>query len=259
MTFSIGIFSWLVLLVLSIVTISVTAAAAQAETQQGQTQEAQTEGGTIKAEPNIDPNVDQHAHGQSYFYLPEGKTRTFVVNAPVHQVIMVSYEVSGSRASPCLLEFRGTDDYVKFTKHVGIQKEESKGQISYLTQEAGEHGFSIRCGATSWWESSPKHRWSLGIEVVADTSSFLIRQGGLGDVPDLNGVVKGIVEMESKIEGIVAENEYEKQQQEMFSLTSEQTLQSVTYLNIFMIVMILATSYYQVIHLKAYFRRQKLI
>lgn len=63
----------------------------------------------------------------------------------------------------------------------------------------------------------------------------------------------------SRVDAVHAENDYEKEQQQVFQDVGERTMWSIQALNCVMVAAIVLTAFFQAIHLKHFFKTRKLI
>ncbi|CAD7959368.1 unnamed protein product [Amoebophrya sp. A25] len=195
----------------------------------------------------------------AYFYLSEGQSRTFVRMVAQHQVMSVSYTVSEERTTNCRLEFRDPKEVVKKTKNVAPgDKSESTGRVTYLTQEEGEHTFSITCGESSWWAPAPKLKWSLAIE-VDERQDALELPATLVNQEQFSSLDKLMLETLTAMDSLAAENDYETHQMDSFQNMVESAQRTLISLNIFMMLVMGLANLYMVKDLKSFFRSQKVL
>jgi len=190
----------------------------------------------------------------AFFHVHEGEEKCFIETVPEHQVLTVKYRHVENPGVTCMLVFKDPRQMQVFSKRVGPEEKDS-GKTAYMTQRKGEHRICVQCqGPGSKWFQTTALKWELSVD-MGDTE--FSKSPATRD--DLRGVERTISSTLARTEAIAAENEYEKTAEMEFRDASERMNSHVVIVALFIMTMEGLLITWQIFHLHAFFRREKLI
>lgn len=188
----------------------------------------------------------------AYFNVHEGEEKCFVETVPEHQTLTVKYKHIDNPGVECMLVFKDPRQTQVFSKMIGREDREP-GKTAYMTQRRGEHRICVQCQGSRWFQTTAL-KWELSVD-MGDTE-FSRSPATRGD---LKGVERTLLATLARAEAISAENEYEKSTEMEFRDASEHMNSHVVWVAVFIIVMEVSLVGWQILHLRTFFKREKLI
>merc|ERR1719221_1694096 len=188
----------------------------------------------------------------AYFHVQEGHEKCFVETVPEHQVLTVKYKHAENPGVPCMLIFKDPRGTQVFSKRVGPE-ELDPGKTAYMTQKKGEHRICVQCQGSKWFQTTAL-KWELSVD-MGDTE-FSKSPATKGD---LKGLERTVAATLARAEAISAENEYEKITEMEFRDASEAANSHVVWVSLFIMAIEAVLIGWQILNLRAFFKREKLI
>jgi len=187
----------------------------------------------------------------AYFHVHEGEEKCFMETVPEHQVLTVKYRHLENPGVACMLLFKDPDKRQVFSKRVGPDDKEG-GKTAYMTQQRGEHKICLQCTGSRWFQTTAL-KWELSVDMGdTDQANSPATRG------DLSVVEKTIMATLARADALSAENEYEKTAELEFRHTSEAVNVHIIHVTVFIVVIEAVLCVWQIIHLRHFFRREKL-
>merc|ERR1711972_93474 len=120
-------------------------------------------------------------------------------------------------------------------------------------QRRGEHRICVQCQGSRWFQTTAL-KWELSIDLgdTEFTRSPAKRQ-------NLKGIERTLLATLARAEAISAENDYEKATEMEFRDASESMNSHVVWVAVFIMAMEVSLVGWQILHLRAFFKREKLI
>eukprot|EP00919_Chromeraceae_sp_WS-2016_P054008 GHVR01128206.1.p1 GENE.GHVR01128206.1~~GHVR01128206.1.p1 ORF type:complete len:205 (-),score=36.13 GHVR01128206.1:97-711(-) len=187
----------------------------------------------------------------AYFFVSEGSEKCFIENVPVNQVMTVSYNNLENPGVACTVIFRDTSGRQVFSKEVTHPN--YSGRVAYMTKESGEHKVCISCSSGRWFTTSLL-KWTFSIE-LGDSD---INPEDVAKKEHISNVEAQLRNLLKRLDSISAENDYEKLQEEEFRDMSETINIRVMWFSMLQLMLIAASTVFQVFHLTRFFQQQKL-
>merc|ERR1719215_516704 len=188
----------------------------------------------------------------AYFHVQEGEEKCFVETTPEHPVLTVKYRHADNPGIPCMLIFKDPRQAQVFSKRVGPEDSEP-GKAAYMTQKRGEHRICVQCEGSRWTQTRPL-KWEIHVD-MGDTEF----SSAPASRKDFKGVQRTMLSTLARADAIAAENEYEKNAEMEFRDTSERMNSHVVLVSVFIMAIMAGLVGWQIWHLRAFFRREKLI
>mmetsp|Transcript_46409 Transcript_46409/g.84970 ORF Transcript_46409/g.84970 Transcript_46409/m.84970 type:complete len:221 (+) Transcript_46409:131-793(+) len=187
----------------------------------------------------------------AYFHVHEGEEKCFMENVPEGQVLTVKYRHIENPGVECKLVFKNPQNTEVHSKVIASDQLQA-AQAAYMAKVAGEHRICIQCQGSKWFQTTVL-KWELSVD-MGDTS-FFRSPATAGEV---QGVQKTIMSTLARAEAISAENEYEKSTEMDFRNMSERVNSHIVGVSVFIMVIEMGLCVWQIMHLRDFFRREKL-
>merc|ERR1712061_508551 len=124
---------------------------------------------------------------------------------------------------------------------------------AYMTQTKGDHRICVSCPNQGFWHSQPL-KWELTID-MGDTEFTQ----GKARQRDVKGLERTVMATYARAEAIAAENEYEKATEMEFRHAHESIDGRVVHVAVFVMIAEGVLCFWQISHLRAYFKSEMLI
>lgn len=188
----------------------------------------------------------------AFFYVHEAQEKCFLENVPTGVAVTATYENTENPGVSCSLIFKDPNGRHVYTKEVLPQ--DGKGKVTYLSKAHGEHKVCIYCPSSRWF-STLVLKWTISIE-IGDTDMNL---DDVAKKEHISGVETRLMALMSRVNAILAENSYEKDQEDSFERTSQAINSRVLWLAVTRILLVCCTTLFTVFHLTRFFQSQKLL
>ena len=185
-----------------------------------------------------------------YFYVPSSGEKCFQDDVPAKQVILVKYKYQSSSGVPCAIQFRDKKGAV-LSQHSVTEGSGDAGQTAFMTQSSGETSICVKCMGSRWSDGEPI-KWELKVDVGGEYLSDFdsVKKDEVKSVTD------EISRVFSRVQGLHAENEYERVTEIRAKAVRERTSSEIVWMNIFGIFAIIVVSLFQVHFLRRYFKQE---
>ncbi|SBT71610.1 transmembrane emp24 domain-containing protein, putative [Plasmodium malariae] len=172
----------------------------------------------------------------AYFFVKEGVEKCFV-----ESVVKLK----------CLINFKDREGRV-LNSHEASQV--SKGKVSFLTKKNGLYYICISCPASNWFKST-SIKWSLSIDVGGSD----IDLQNVAKKSELSETLNILLNLKKRFSSMKLEQTYQKQMATNLYEHNQAVHNQMFYFYIIEIVILVAITIYSIMHLKQYFKAQKLM
>ncbi|CRH00395.1 transmembrane emp24 domain-containing protein, putative [Plasmodium relictum] len=187
----------------------------------------------------------------AYFYVNEGVDKCFVESVAGSIVITSSYDNYGLKDVKCLINIKDESGRILYSHETS---KISKGKISYLTKKDGLYYICISCPSTKWFKSTSL-KWSLSIEVGGSD----IDLENLAKKSELSETLTVLKTLKKKFNSMKLQQGYQKQMATNLYEYNESVHKKMFYCYITEIILLILITIYSIVHLKNYFKSQKLM
>ncbi|KAK9171474.1 emp24/gp25L/p24 family/GOLD family protein [Cryptosporidium meleagridis] len=189
-----------------------------------------------------------------YFYVQEGTEKCFIQEVPKSVAIHVKYENVNNLGIDCTVIFKNPDNIEVFSRHVN--ENDHKGSVAYLPEVDGDHKVCIRCDSSNWFKSE-QMKWILLID-TGNISEHL-DVDSIASKDEANYVEEFINSLISKVNNQVFEGEYEFEKQETFLKKALSVNKRIVIYSIIQLTLVSVISYFSIVHMKNFLRKQRII
>ncbi|ANQ08531.1 Transmembrane protein [Plasmodium coatneyi] len=196
----------------------------------------------------------------AYFYVKEGVDKCFVESAASNVIITSSYDnfgLKGKDASAhkwklkCLIVIKNQQGKVLYSHETS---EISKGKVSYMTKKNGLYYICISCPSSNWFKST-SIKWSLSIEVGGSDVDI----ENVAKKSELSETLSILLNLKKKFTSMKLQQIYQKQMATNLYEHNKSVHNKMFYCYILEIIILVAITVYSIVHLKNYFKAQKLM
>ncbi|SCN44651.1 transmembrane emp24 domain-containing protein, putative [Plasmodium malariae] len=187
----------------------------------------------------------------AYFFVKEGVEKCFVESVVSNVVITATYDNYGLKELKCLINFKDREGRV-LNSHEASQV--SKGKVSFLTKKNGLYYICISCPASNWFKST-SIKWSLSIDVGGSD----IDLQNVAKKSELSETLNILLNLKKRFSSMKLEQTYQKQMATNLYEHNQAVHNQMFYFYIIEIVILVAITIYSIMHLKQYFKAQKLM
>lgn len=198
-----------------------------------------------------------------YFFLEGNQQKCFMEEISKGTVINGNYrteeydEKSHSfRENPSSSVLITIDEIFDNGHRVLNQRSSSYGRFIFTAADSGDHLICFMATTKNWFS---KENTKLFLDMKFADSAFDNTQKEEAEREKLSDIAMKIRDLNSKISGIKREQQYQREHEVEFRNQSEETNSRVVYWSIIQFVIIVATCYWQMRHLKKFFTVKKLV
>ncbi|KAG8902033.1 clathrin associated protein complex large subunit [Tulasnella sp. 403] len=184
-----------------------------------------------------------------HFYLDAGERRCFIEELPSETIVEAHY-----RAQEWDEKLQTYTHHDKLGVQVNVEEMDTghsvvktrgppEGKFTFTSHEAGDHSICLGTNYTAGWFSSRHIRMYLDINVGAAKHDVEQDRAHVGDV------AQRLRDLNSKLEDIRREQQYQREREAAFRNLSEATNSRAAWYTIMQIVVLLATCAWQMRHL----------
>uniref|UniRef100_A0A6B2LHZ1 GOLD domain-containing protein n=1 Tax=Arcella intermedia TaxID=1963864 RepID=A0A6B2LHZ1_9EUKA len=209
-----------------------------------------------------------------YVVMQEGKARCLRVEVPMDTLIVGEFE-----SFPLIGEPLGSSNpYAQvdpsslqtlfYQRPFGIEVTIKGSQEEIISQKVyppssrfalsapvgGEYGICFVTNTTAWYNPL-----RFKMEIILQTGAEAVDYDDVASKEHLDALQLEARKLNDRAHGIRNEMAYQKQREEDFRSTSESTNTRAMWWSVYQIVIVLASVYFQLKHLKGFFRKKKLI
>eukprot|EP00455_Lapot_gusevi_P006446 TRINITY_DN12759_c0_g1_i4.p1 TRINITY_DN12759_c0_g1~~TRINITY_DN12759_c0_g1_i4.p1 ORF type:complete len:221 (-),score=18.86 TRINITY_DN12759_c0_g1_i4:126-788(-) len=197
-----------------------------------------------------------------YFELTEGTEKCFIEEVPQDTLVVGFYRSPDQFNTPngyhdvhetgILITVKEAETEEELMSHYTDQQ----GRFAFTSHHGGEHHICFGTNTSHWMSSdNRKFRVYLRIEV----GEHAVDYDAIAKVEHLSAIEVEIRRLFDKLGDIAHEQAYQKDREETFRNTSESTNERVMWWSSIETAILLLSGFYQVYHLKKFFRSKKLV
>jgi hypothetical protein len=191
-----------------------------------------------------------------YFYVPSGgKDKCFGEEAAPDQVIHVNYKHENQHGVICQLSFLDSKGRVLLQQPLS-QVSGSVAAMIPSNSPGGMNQICLKCPGSRWTENEPQ-KFTIKIDVGG--RSLLDAGDSFANKDQVRSMETRARELIDRVEVIESDNEYERMTEARWRDSSESVNSSIQTISIISIGLILAVSVLQLIVLRSYFKKEKII
>lgn len=191
-----------------------------------------------------------------YFYVPSGGAeKCFGEEAYPEAVIHVSYKHENQHGTSCTATFLDNKNLVLFQKPLT----DASGSVAAIVPKeaiGGQYKVCLKCPGSRWTENEPQ-KFQIRIDVGG--RSLLDTGGSFAKADDVKGVEVKARSALDRISALHADYEYERSTESLWRDQSDSVYKAVRNLSILGILVVVVVAATQVLSLKNYFKKEKLI
>ncbi|VUZ96363.1 transmembrane emp24 domain-containing protein, putative [Plasmodium vivax] len=187
----------------------------------------------------------------AYFYVKEGVDKCFVESVASNVVITSSYDNFGLKELKCHINIKDQQGRVVYSHDTSAI---SKGKVSYLTKKNGLYYICISCPSSNWFKSTAI-KWSLSIEIGGSDVDI----ENVAKKSELSETLSILLNLKKKFTSMKLQQIYQKQMATNLYEHNKSVHNKMFYCYILEIIILVAITVYSIVHLKNYFRAQKLM
>ncbi|CAA9988564.1 transmembrane emp24 domain-containing protein, putative [Plasmodium knowlesi strain H] len=187
----------------------------------------------------------------AYFYVKEGMEKCFVESAASNVIITSSYDNFGLKELKCHIIIKNQQGKVVYSHETS---EISKGKVSYMAKKNGLYYICISCPSSNWFKSTAI-KWSLSIEVGGSDVDI----ENVAKKSELSETLAILLNLKKKFSSMKLQQIYQKQMATNLYEHNKSVHKKMFYCYILEIIILVAITVYSIVHLKNYFKAQKLM
>lgn len=188
----------------------------------------------------------------AYFYVKEGVDKCFVENITTNVVLTTTYDNFDLKDVICLITIKNESGRVLYSHDTSKIR---KGKMSYLSKHEGLHYICVSCPSTNWFKSN-LIKWKLSVEVGGGTDIDLKNVATKSQLSQTLNILEGL---QSKFTSMKYQQTYQKNLANDMYTYNELVRKKMFFCYIMEIVLLVTVTIYSIIHLKNYFKSQKLM
>ncbi|KAG6908436.1 hypothetical protein DXG01_004661 [Tephrocybe rancida] len=191
-----------------------------------------------------------------HFYLDANQKRCFIEELPTDTVVEGSYRaVEWSEGSQTyetnsdlgiIVEVVETTTYDTLVKTTGPPE----GKFTFTSHDAGDHSICLSTKFTSWFSHT---HIRLYLDIVVGTTKPDIEH----DRTHVSGLASKVRDLNSKLEDIRREQQYQREREAGYRDLSEATNSRAVWYSLAQILVLVGTCTWQLRHLKRFFEDRK--
>ncbi|CAD2110416.1 transmembrane emp24 domain-containing protein, putative [Plasmodium vinckei] len=187
----------------------------------------------------------------AYFYVKEGAEKCFVESVTKNVILVASYDNYGTKELKCLINVKDKNGHVLYT-HDASQL--SRGKISYMAKSSGPHYICILCPSNNWFKDTSV-KWSLSIEVGGSDIDF----NETAKKSELSRTSSTLQSLKRKFNSMRSHQAHQKLIADDMHEHNKNVHKNMIYCYIIEIIILIAITGYSIMHLKNYFKANKLM
>ena len=187
-----------------------------------------------------------------FFYVVEGQPKCFIEEMPSDVTIIGSYRHDGGvDAKPIEVKIYGPKSNNPLST-VSVKKE---GRFAYHSDSAGTYRVCLE-SAGSWPPADKTAKFHLRVEVSGKDAKLDDSVAKKEHIRDLSDEIR---KLDDRLDLLVADIDYSKEQEAHFRDQSEKINSRIMWWSILQTAALLVAGAWQVINLKAFFKKKKLV
>lgn len=187
----------------------------------------------------------------AYFYVKEGAEKCFVESVAQNVVLTTAYDNFGLQDVICFINIKNNNGKTLFSHDTSKL---SKGKVSYLSTYDGLYYICISCPSTNWFKSSTI-KWNLSVEVGGSD----IDLKNVAKKSELGETLNVLSNLKKKFKSMKFQQTYQKKLATDMYEYNETVYDKMLYCCLIEIFLLIFITIYSIIHLKHYFKSQKLM
>ncbi|KEG03731.1 transmembrane emp24 domain-containing protein, putative [Plasmodium vinckei vinckei] len=187
----------------------------------------------------------------AYFYVKEGVEKCFVETVTKNVIIVASYDNYGSKELKCLINVKNKNGHVLYT-HDASQM--IRGKISYMAKTSGLHYICILCPSNNWFKDTSV-KWTMSIEVGGSDIDF----NETAKKSELSKTSSTLQSLKRKFHSMKSHQTHQKLIADNMHEHNKNVHKNMIYCYIIEIIILIAITGYSIMHLKNYFKANKLM
>jgi hypothetical protein len=203
------------------------------------------------------------AHGTMFFYLNEGVRKCFLEEVPKDTLVLVRFKSAklGQATPPPEAPKEEDQVGIKLTVHdpadsiVYQRNLPLEGRYAFTAQAGGEHKICLQTSTSRWFGQG----FQLQIELDIETGVGATDYDEIARLESLSAMELEVRRLNDAVHEIIAEQIYQKKRETAFRNTSESTNSIVMWWSIGQTVLLLASAFWQIRHLKNFFHQKKVV
>uniref|UniRef100_A0A6A7G819 Emp24/gp25L/p24 family protein n=1 Tax=Hirondellea gigas TaxID=1518452 RepID=A0A6A7G819_9CRUS len=197
-----------------------------------------------------------------YFTIEEGKQpgRCFIEEVPEETNVVGNYKspdhalvtAAGQGGRSSSIVYRVKDPTGALVLEGTAQEE---GRFKFTSRVGGEHTICLSTTSASWFGNRREFKFHLHLDVGEEAEDY----EAIARLEHLSAIEVEIRRLNDKIRTVRQEQTYQKMREEAFRDTSESTNSRVMWWSIIQTVILVLSGFFQMYHLKHFFRAKKLV
>ncbi|SCM23422.1 transmembrane emp24 domain-containing protein, putative [Plasmodium chabaudi adami] len=187
----------------------------------------------------------------AFFYVKEGTEKCFVENVAKNVIIVASYDNYGAKELKCLINVKNKKGHVLYT-HDASQM--SRGKISYMAKTSGAHYVCILCPSNNWFKDTSV-KWKLSIEA----GGIDIDLNDAAKKSELSKTISALQSLKRKFSSMKSQQAHQKLIADNMHEHNKNVHKNMIYCYIIEIIILIIITGYSIMHLKNYFKANKLM
>ncbi|CXI83371.1 transmembrane emp24 domain-containing protein, putative [Plasmodium berghei] len=187
----------------------------------------------------------------AYFYVKEGVEKCFVENVTKNVIIVSLYDNYGTKELKCLINVKDKNGLVLYTHDVSQM---SKGKISYMAKSSGLHYICILCPSNNWFKDT-SIKWNFSIEVGGADIDI----NNTAKKSELSATLNTLQNLKKKFNSMKSHHAHQKVIADNMHEHNKNVHKSMIYCYIIEIIILIIITGYSIMHLKNYFKANKLM
>lgn len=191
-----------------------------------------------------------------FFYVMEGHPKCFFEELPLDVTLIGAYKHGGdAEKKPLEISVSGPD-HAKVLMSVKVPPS-GTGRFAHHSDVAGEYQICVKSAAGTTWPATDKTaKFHLRIQLSGKDAKLDTDVAKKGHINDLEAE---IARLDERLDLLVSDIDYSKQQESHFRNQSEQINSRIMWWSILQTTLLISAGMWQIIHLKAFFRKKKLV
>eukprot|EP01120_Amphizonella_sp_Union-15-10_P015630 TRINITY_DN8078_c0_g1_i5.p1 TRINITY_DN8078_c0_g1~~TRINITY_DN8078_c0_g1_i5.p1 ORF type:complete len:239 (-),score=31.71 TRINITY_DN8078_c0_g1_i5:59-712(-) len=194
-----------------------------------------------------------------YLYMEEGEKKCFAEEVPKDTMILANWSVSEikgeseetleTKKTTIILTVKDPLQALIYQKNLALS-----ARFGFTSQMGGEHIICFQSSTSSWFR---KIRFKFRLALVTGGSASDWQD--VASKEHLSVIETKLRKLSADVENMRSEQNYQRVREEAFSSTSESTNSMVFWWSFFQISVVCLVAYFQIRHLKLFFKKKKIV
>jgi len=199
-----------------------------------------------------------------YVVLPEGHEKCYIEEVPVDTLILCKFKIEqtlGLQGELLPVPSRWAEMGMKVVvkdpvNEVVLDRSMDKeGRFALNAQVGGEHTICFSTNTTRWFGRPSEVKMMVSIKTGVEATDY----EEIAKLEHLNALEVSVRRLHDRVRSIMSEQNYQRKREARFRDTSEAANSRVMWWSVIQICILLATGFWQIRHLKNFFRKKKLV